>query len=123
MRVYMQCMDMSENKFDDAPSVALASYSSTPSCGLTTLVLTHCDIADNEIPGFAKPLCANKAYHILDLIRNLIGAKEVLTIVQPDLTTEGSVVTSKNHDEPETELELFAPQQHRRARHRARPQQ
>ncbi|KAG9399729.1 NLR, CARD domain-containing protein 3 [Aphanomyces cochlioides] len=94
-------LDVSENKVDGAASVALASYLSTPRCGLTTLALSQCDIDDNEVLGFAKALCANKTLHNLDLSRNFIGSNEALNVVQPDLTTGGEalaeMLTTNNH--------------------------
>ncbi|CAK4725240.1 unnamed protein product [Aphanomyces euteiches] len=94
-------LDISENKVDGAASVALAAFLSTPSCGLTTLALSQCDIDDNEVLGFAKALCANKTLHNLDLSRNLIGSNEALNVVQPDLTTGGEalaeMLTANNH--------------------------
>ncbi|ETV66959.1 hypothetical protein, variant 2 [Aphanomyces astaci] len=85
-------LDLSENKVDGEGSSALASYMATPSCGLSTLILSHCDIDDGEVVAFAKALCTNRTCHTLDLSRNIIGSNEALNVVQPDLVTGGEAL-------------------------------
>ncbi|KAF0719345.1 Aste57867_1105 [Aphanomyces stellatus] len=85
-------LDVSENKVDGEGSESLAAYMATTSCGISTLVLSHCDIDDGEVLAFAEALCTNKSCHVLDLSRNLIGTNEALNVVQPDLTTGGEAL-------------------------------
>ncbi|KAF0719347.1 Aste57867_1107 [Aphanomyces stellatus] len=85
-------LDLSENDVDGTGSKSLAAYMSTPTCGLSTLILSHCDIDDDEMLAFAQALCTNKTCHVLDLSRNRIGTNEALNVVQPDLTTGGEAL-------------------------------
>ncbi|ETV91184.1 hypothetical protein, variant [Aphanomyces invadans] len=85
-------LDLSENKVDGDGAAALAAYMATATCGLSTLLLSHCDLDDGEARAFASAMCTNRTCHTLDLSRNLIGANEALNVVQPDLVTGGEAL-------------------------------
>ncbi|RHY22968.1 hypothetical protein DYB32_009341, partial [Aphanomyces invadans] len=102
-------LDLSENKVDGDGAAALAAYMATATCGLSTLLLSHCDLGtigggggvieaththvdDGEARAFASAMCTNRTCHTLDLSRNLIGANEALNVVQPDLVTGGEAL-------------------------------
>ncbi|EQC29770.1 hypothetical protein SDRG_12541 [Saprolegnia diclina VS20] len=94
-------LDLSENKVDGDAAEALAEYLGNPLCGLTTLILSTCDIDDGELIPFADAMKTNRICTTLNLSRNLIGTSEALNAVQPDLVTGGEaladMLAANNH--------------------------
>lgn len=88
----LKSFDISENKIDGEAAEALARYLATGSCTIEELSVSNADIDDGEVLGFAKAIHYNRSLRTLDLSNNLIGNKESLNVVQPDLITGGEAL-------------------------------
>ncbi|GMH77693.1 hypothetical protein TL16_g07497 [Triparma laevis f. inornata] len=84
-------LDISYNKMDEASKIIL-NYLVNPHCDLKVLVMEHSDIDDFECGDLMDALKVNKSLRSLDLQDNLLGEKEQLNVVMPELLTGGEAV-------------------------------
>ena len=84
-------LDISFNDMDDS-SKTILKYLSEEDCSLRILCMENADIDDFECGDLMEALKINKSLKSLDLKDNLLGEKEQLNVVMPELLTGGEAI-------------------------------
>lgn len=84
-------MDLSYNKIDESSAVIM-DYLRNARCRLKTLVLNGADVDDSECGNLARAIQDNFSITTLSLTNNMIGAAELMNVVDPDLVTGGEAL-------------------------------
>ncbi|RYH21039.1 hypothetical protein EON65_21670 [archaeon] len=85
-------LNMSCNVIGSDAAAALATYLSSPTCSLQSLILQKADVDDDECRNFVDALHQNRSLLTLDLSDNKVGSSENLNTVMPDLVTGGEAL-------------------------------
>jgi Leucine-rich repeat (LRR) protein len=84
-------LNLSFNKIDES-SETIMEYLRNRKCKLRVLVLNGADVDDDECANLMDAIGDNRSIDTLSLSNNLIGKKETLNTVYPDLITGGESI-------------------------------
>mmetsp|Transcript_5234 Transcript_5234/g.11448 ORF Transcript_5234/g.11448 Transcript_5234/m.11448 type:complete len:1188 (+) Transcript_5234:1048-4611(+) len=84
-------LDLSYNKMDRS-SATLDAFLRDTHCQLLTLHLNGADVDDEECKNIAEAISHNQSIRTLGLQKNLIGAAEMVNVLNPDLITGGEAL-------------------------------
>jgi len=93
-------LNLSQNKIDEEASSMLRCYLGNTNCRVTSLILSHADVDDDECSILVETLAQNKNLTCLDLSHNLIGKNEAKNVVSPTYTTGAEAIADYlTHDD------------------------